>query len=113
VAFSRDGGRTWGAGDPVDGGRPLGRAAVVHHPEGGVVVSWVEAEDTGAAVRLRRVHADGRMNIPFIGARVAQSRLSGYPRLARADDGVILAWVEGAGDTTQVATGLIAFADLR
>lgn len=113
VAFSRDGGRTWTAGATIDGGRPLGRAAVVHHPEGGVVVSWVEAEDTGATVRLRRVHADGRMSGPFIGARVAQSRLSGYPRLAVADDGVMLAWVEGVEHVTQVATGLIAFADLR
>lgn len=113
VAFSRDDGRTWTVGAVIDGGRPLGRAAIVHHPEGGVVVSWVEAEDTGATVRLRRVHADGRMGGPFIGARVAQSRLSGYPRLALADDGVVLAWVEDAGGTTQVATALIALADLR
>ncbi len=113
VALSRDAGRTWTAGSSVDGGRPLGRTAVVHHPDGGVLVSWVEAEDTGATVRLRRVHADGRMSGPFIAARVAQSRLSGYPRLSLAADGVVLAWVDGAGESTQVATALIAFADLR
>ncbi|HEY6549304.1 MAG TPA: sialidase family protein, partial [Vicinamibacteria bacterium] len=78
VAFSRDGGRQWGAPQALHEGRPLGRVdvAFLPSPNGDAVVSFLEqekpaAEQAGgepaagpARVVLRRVDAGGRVSAP-------------------------------------------------
>jgi hypothetical protein len=112
VAFSQDAGRTWGAASVVDDGRPLGRVGVAPHPDGGAVVIWIEAEDTGASVRVRRVRHGVPAGRSAVVARVAQSRLSGYPRIVASADGFVLAWVEADGPSTRVVTARAAVSDV-
>jgi hypothetical protein len=45
-------------------------------------------------------------------ARVAQSRLSGYPRIVEADGGFVLAWVEEVDGATRVMTARLAISDV-
>lgn len=113
VAFSHDAGRTWGAPSVADDGRPLGRLGVAPHPDGGAVVMWVEAEATGATVRARRVHDGAPAGPAVVVARVAQSRLSGYPRIVESSDGFVVAWVEGDRGTSRVVTARLAVSDVR
>jgi len=109
VAFSRDGGATWSTGTRVDGGRALGRIGLAAHPEGGAVVSWIEAETSGATVRLRRVAQDGTTGAPVVAARVASSRLSGYPRIVAGGRALLVAWVEGERAQSQVRVARVPF----
>lgn len=104
VTFSHDAGRSWGSTSIADEGRPLGRVGVAPHPDGGAVVVWVEAEETGATVRARRVRDDAPVGPSVVVARVAQSRLSGYPRIVEASDGFVVAWVEGDRGSSRVVT---------
>ncbi len=108
VAVSNDAGRTWRRVAVVDDGQALGRVAVARHPAGGVAVSWVEAEDTGATVRLRHVSDNGTTGPSAVVARVAQSRSSGYPRLAPVGNGWVVAWIEGDRATARVRTAYVA-----
>lgn len=97
VAFSRDAGATFGAPVRLDGGRAIGRVDVVLLEGGDALVSWMEAAATGEAeVRVRRVAPDGRAGPARTVAASGGARSSGFPRMARAGRGVVLAWTATA-----------------
>ena len=72
LAFSRDGGASFGAPIQIDDGRPLGRVDVEMLPDGSAVVLWLERRDGGGAVQARRVGPDGR--------RGPATELAAFPR---------------------------------
>ena len=93
VAFSRDAGASFAAPVRVDGGRPAGRVDVALLGDGSALVTWIErvGGDT-AAVRVRRVHPDGRSGAPLTIASSSAARSSGFPRMAVTGDDVVFAW---------------------
>lgn len=111
LAFSQDGARTWGTPLDVHEGRPLGRVDVAFLPAGDAVVSFLEqarAETKGGAVRLvlRRVDAEGRLSAPHDAAPSSGARSSGFPRLERAGDALLLAWRD-TGEPARIRTALV------
>jgi hypothetical protein len=108
VAFSSDGGATFGPRIRVDDGLPLGRVALTALDDGSVLVGWLEyVKDPGgtggasAHFRVRGVSTGGTRGDAITVARVSPERASGYPRLARSGDVVTCAWV--ADDRVKVA----------
>jgi len=99
LAFSRDGGASFGSPLRVDSGNPAGRVDLLMRDDGSVVVSWLERTGGGAAdIRLRPVDAGG---VSLGEARVVTTssaeRASGFPRMAQLpwDPGKILvAWTD-------------------
>ncbi len=112
VAFSEDGGRSFGAPVTVDGGSPVGRAGIVLLPDGAAAVSWIESQGDTAFVKLRRVDGDGRLGRALTVAGTSAARRSGFPRLARAGDLILCAWTD-AGRPSRVRTGAVRVAELR
>ena len=102
VAFARDDGSAFGTPLRVDTGRALGRVDVVLLDDYAALVSWVELADKDAQVVVRQVHQDGRMGMPETLVRVDPSRLSGFPRMVRRGDDVLIAWTEGDAKARQV-----------
>ncbi|MDX1492773.1 MAG: sialidase family protein [Longimicrobiales bacterium] len=104
VAFSDDGGATFGSPVTVDEGNPAGRVDLLLTPEGSALVSWLErtgGED--AEVLLRRVEPAGSMSrsVSLVGSSGA--RASGFPRMVSTDDGaLVLAWTDLQGEEPQV-----------
>jgi hypothetical protein len=112
VAFSEDGGATFGPAVVVAGGAagvgdiggaagpPVGRVDVRLDPAGAALVSWVAPSGGAgehAAIWLRRIGADGKAGAPFEVPETRTVRASGFPRLGRSGDRLLLAWVD---DTT-------------
>ncbi|HVR96694.1 MAG TPA: hypothetical protein VMW27_08780 [Thermoanaerobaculia bacterium] len=108
VAFSGDGGASFGKPTRIDGGRPLGRVDVALDASGEAVVSWLELAGAGAEVRLRRVGSDGRAGQPVTAAVTGATHASGFPRLVRTGDLLHLAWVEEGPPTRLRAASLPA-----
>ena len=95
VAFSAGAAHGFGAPLRVDTGRALGRVDVVLLDADAALVSWVELAGKHAQVVVRKVHQDGRMGMPETLARTDPSRLSGFPRMVRRGNEVLIAWTEG------------------
>jgi thiol-disulfide isomerase/thioredoxin len=99
VAFSDDAGVSFRPPIVVDEGSPLGRAAVTVDSSGHAVVVWLgTGSDESAPIFVRRVSGDPADASP-LGARVrlsstSASRSSGFPRIARTEGGVVVAWTE-------------------
>ena len=99
VVQSTDGGATFGPPIDLDTRAPLGRVGLASLPDGEVVVSWLGAAPRGAAegdplatIRLARVARDGRVGEPYALASVHASRASGFPRIRRHGDQLIVVW---------------------
>jgi hypothetical protein len=102
AAFSSDAGATWSPPIEVDDGSPLGRVDVLLLDDGTALVVWLEAGEgeTEALIRARRIHPSGARSGSADMALTAAARSSGFPRMARGDGGIVLAWTdpgEGGG----------------
>ncbi len=102
VAFADGDGRNFGTPRRVDAGRALGRVDVVLLGSESALVSWVELAGDQAQVVWRQIHRDGRMGVPETLVRLDPSRLSGFPRMVRRGDDVLIAWTEGDAKARQV-----------
>jgi hypothetical protein len=113
LAFSTDGGATFGAPVRVDGGNPEGRVDVQLLPDGAAAVTWIERTgESQAVVSIRRVGADGRMGEPRTLAASSSARSTGFPRMVRAGDELVFAWT-GAGKPSSIHAARMAVAGLR
>ena len=106
VAFSRDGGASFGATVVVDDGRPLGRVDVAMLGDGAALVSWLEQVGGGAALRVRHVAPEGTRGDAITVADTSRARSSGFPRMVRSGGEVIVAWRDAA-EPPRVRTAII------
>ncbi len=106
VAFSHDGGHTFGAPTKVEDQGTLGRMQVAFMPDGAALVGWVEFANEKSTFRVRRIDAKGAR-----GPSVAVADLSGtrFPRMTVAKNEAVLAWTESEKDSSRVKTARIAF----
>jgi hypothetical protein len=110
VAFSDDGGATFGAPSRIDGGRPSGRVDLLLLDSGSALVSWVEQSGDGAGLRLRIAGPGGTAGEVIEAAPVAGGRRSGFPRMARIGEAVLLAWTDAQGEG-RVRVGRMSLAE--
>ncbi len=96
VAFSNDGGASFGPPAVVDARDPLGRVDVALDANGDALVLWVGSEGKSAAIRLARVTPAGRVGPALPVAATDASRSSGFPRVERAGDTLVVAWIEAS-----------------
>ena len=106
VAFSQDAARTFGNPIRLDESGALGRVDVELMPDGSAVASWIEFADQRAQLRVRRVTPAGARSDAVTVSSIADSRASGYPRLASNGDEIIFAWTESTGAGTRVKTAV-------
>jgi hypothetical protein len=94
MAFSSDAGATFGSPlDLVTGPAALGRVDVAWLADGRALVAWLErATRTDAHVQLAAVGADHAITWRATAGRTDAGRLSGFPRMTRAGDEVLVSW---------------------
>jgi hypothetical protein len=83
MAFSKDGGATFGKPALVSTGQAYGYSSVVLNDSGSATVSWLERGGGDARVLVRTVSADGTLG-PVTEAAKGDRHNLGYPRLLRA-----------------------------
>jgi hypothetical protein len=110
VAFSDDAGETFGGPIRVDGGNPVGRADVLLLDGNRALVLWLERSAEGGKVMARIVARDGSLGDPSSLAQTLAERPSGFPRMGRYGDGVLIAWTE-PGDSSHVRAATLDFGD--
>ncbi|HQR23440.1 MAG TPA: sialidase family protein [Steroidobacteraceae bacterium] len=103
LAFSTDGGRSFGTPMDVDGGRVSGRVDVVLLDDGRAVVSWLRESAGRDALAARPYTQDGPVGRTVEIAHADRARAAGFPQVARAGDALLFAWTED-GATPQVRT---------
>lgn len=101
LAFSDDAGATFAPPIEIDDGAPAGRVGLALLPDGAALVSWIERVAGSAEVRVRRVAPGASRGVDTYSealtiATSSAERASGFPRMIRTGDQIILAWTDPA-----------------
>jgi hypothetical protein len=111
LAFSRDGGRTFGPPVRIDSGTTLGRVALTLLADGRALVSWIDNLGASAKFAMRDVSPDGTMGAPVIVGPISGERTSGFPQVVVSGRTVIAAWTnaqKGVATGISVASGTLS-----
>jgi hypothetical protein len=92
LAFSRDGGATFGPPIRVDEGGPVGRVDVELLEDGTAIVTWLEASGDEPGVMARWASPDGTLGPALLVTRTSGARASGFPRMTRLGREILFAW---------------------
>jgi hypothetical protein len=95
VAFSSDGGKTFGSPIRVDNGKPVGRVDIVALPSGDALVSWMEQAPEGTQIRIRHVRLRGTLDEPIIASANTKVKFAGVPQMTLSGKQVVVAWTDG------------------
>ena len=105
VAFSNDGGATFGGKIQVDDGESVGRVDALLLPDGSALVCWLAGTVESGSLKVRRIRPDGAVGPAATIAQTDISRSSGFPRMARLGDEVYFAWTQfGKPSQVRLAT---------
>jgi hypothetical protein len=111
LAFSKDGGRTFGTPVRIDSGTTLGRVGLTLLADGRALVSWIDNQGASAKFTVREVNPDGSMGAPVTVSPISGERTSGFPQIVVSGRKVVLAWTnaqKGATTGISVATATLA-----
>src|SRR2546425_538622 len=106
AAFSSDAGATFDAPIRLDDAGSLGRVGIALVDDESAVASWIEFANQRAQLRIRRIDRSGARGAAQTVAGVGAERTSGYPRLARRGDELLLAWTETSDGRSKVQTAV-------
>jgi len=109
VAFSDDGGASFGPPLAIDDGRPVGRVDVVMLDAESALVTWSEQTAAGAEIRARRVGRNGQAAPSIKIADSGTARAAGFPRIARIGRDVYFAWTEQNAAAKRVHVARVRF----
>lgn len=108
AAFSEDAGDTFSEPVEISRDRPLGRTGLALLEDGSAVISWLANSADGGEIRYRRVARSGRLGRSMTLAGTSNSRSSGFPQMAVANDSLIFAWTDvGPPSTIRTARVVI------
>lgn len=99
TAFSTDGGLTFEEPILIDGDRPLGRVSA-STIEGGAVITWLAAADSGAKVLARAVGSKSPAAPPVVIGASSAERASGFPSAVTRGQEIVAAWTLPADPRT-------------
>jgi hypothetical protein len=100
VAFSDDGGRSFGPAMEVDGGQVAGRVDVTLLEDGRAVVSWLTTGER-PVIKARPFDAKGPAGAAMTIAEADAARAGGFPQMLRRANLLYFAWTE-AGEPHRV-----------
>lgn len=97
VAFSTDGGATFGPPVELSSGTTLGRVGLVMPDDDRVLVSSLERAADGGQLVVREVRRGARPGAPVVVASMGTERASGFARLALDGEGrLFVVWTEAS-----------------
>ena len=107
VAFSQDGGKSFGKPVRLDDASALGRVDVVLLDDGSAAATWIEFADGKAQFLMRHISRAGERSPAVSIAGLAASRASGVPRMAAFGSELVFAWTD-SGAPSSVKTAALS-----
>lgn len=112
VAFSMDGGMSFGKTFRVDAGNATGRvdAVMLNHNEAAIL--WMEPHGNEEFIQLRKIDVNGLKQPAITIAKTSEDRASGFPQLEILDDTLYIAWTSILENTETIKTVSLSIQDL-
>ena len=92
VSFSKNNGNSFGAPVKVNDHDAIGRVDVSFLNDKEVIVSYMEVDDIGTYLRIKKVSFDGKISEPITISKIDGGRNTGVPQLEIIDSDIFIVW---------------------
>lgn len=102
LSFSLDGGSKFETPIKISDATAIGRVDVVFLNSKEVLVSYMENDENGTFLKVKKVTLDGEISETFIISKINSGRSTGVPQLEILDDNVYVVWTISEDDKNQL-----------
>lgn len=109
LSFSKSNGASFGTPIKINDYDAIGRVDVAFLNPQEVLVSYIEGDDVGTYLRIKKVSIDGKVSAPFTISKIDGGRNSGVPQLEILDNEAFIVWTVFEGKKNQLKTVKLSF----
>jgi hypothetical protein len=104
LSFSESYGLSFGGPIKINDLNAIGRVDTAFLNEKEVIVSYMEGDDVGTYLRIRKVSIDGKVSEPITISKIDSGRGTGVPQLEIVDDEIFIVWTVYNNEKNQLKT---------
>ena len=109
LSFSKSNGASFGTPIKINDVDAIGRVDVAFLNPQEVLVSYIEGDDVGTYLRIKKVSIDGKVSAPITISKIDGGRNSGVPQLEILDNEAFVVWTVLKGKKNQLKTVKLSF----
>ena len=109
LSFSKSNGASFGTPIKINDVDAIGRVDVAFLNPQEVLVSYIEGDDVGTYLRIKKVSIDGKVSAPITISKIDGGRNSGVPQLEILDNEAFIVWTVFEGKKNQLKTVKLSF----
>jgi len=109
LSFSKSNGASFGTPIKINDDDPIGRVDVAFLNPQEVLVSYIEGDDVGTYLRIKKVSIDGKVSAPITISKIDGGRNTGVPQLEILDNEAFIVWTVFEGEKNQLKTVKLSF----
>ena len=109
LSFSKSNGASFGTPIKINDDDAIGRVDVAFLNPQEVLVSYIEGDDFGTYLRIKKVSIDGKVSAPITISKIDGGRNSGVPQLEILDNDAFIVWTVFEGKKNQLKTVKLIF----
>lgn len=102
LSFSKSNGASFGTPIKINDDDAIGRVDVAFLNPQEVLVSYIEGDDVGTYLRIKKVSIDGKVSAPITISKIDGGRNSGVPQLEILDNDAFIVWTVFEGKKNQL-----------
>ena len=112
ISFSEFYGSSFGNPIKINDYDAIGRVDVAFLNEEEVLVSYMEGDDDGTYLRIKKVSVDGKVSEPITISKIDSGRNTGVPQLEILDNEIFIVWTVFENENNQLKTVKLSFKDI-
>ena len=109
LSFSKSNGASFGTPIKINDDDAIGRVDVAFLNPQEVLVSYIEGDDVGTYLRIKKVSIDGKVSAPITISKIDGGRNSGVPQLEILDNEAFIVWTVFEGKKNQLKAVKLSF----
>ena len=109
LSFSKSNGASFGTPIKINDDDAIGRVDVAFLNPQEVLVSYIEGDDVGTYLRIKKVSIDGKISAPITISKIDGGRSTGVPQLEILDNEAFIVWTVFEGKKNQLKTVKLSF----
>ena len=104
LSFSESYGSSFGSPIKINDLNAIGRVDAAFLNEKEVIVSYMEGDDVGTYLRIKKVSVDGKVSEPITISKIDSGRGTGVPQLEILNDEIFIVWTVFDDENNQLKT---------
>ena len=109
LSFSKSNGASFGTPIKINDEDAIGRVDVAFLNPQEVLVSYIEGDDVGTYLRIKKVSINGKVSAPITISKIDGGRNTGVPQLEILDNEAFIVWTVFEGEKNQLKTVKLSF----